>query len=336
MKRKILAALQRADGYVSGQELCDSLGVSRTAVWKVVNQLKKDGYEIESIPHRGYRILSSPDCITAEQVGSLLQTVWAGKEIHYFDVTDSTNNEARKLAEQGAPHGTLVLADFQKSGRGRRGRAWSTPQGTSIAMSLVIRPRLNESAGEALSLPPERASMTTLLMGMAAAAAIREMYGAEVLIKWPNDIVAEGKKLCGILTEMSCETDYINYLVIGIGINANLNEFPEELRQTATSLSLLTGRKIGRAALAALCLKKFEYYYEKFMERQDMSLLREQYNSLLAGGGEEVRVLEPGHEYNGISRGINDRGELLVELEDGTVRKIYAGEVSVRGICGYV
>ncbi len=326
MKREILAALQRTEDYVSGQELCSWLGVSRTAVWKVINQLKEDGYEIESVPHRGYRILSSPDHVTAEQVGSVLTTVWAGREIHYFETTGSTNNEARKLAEHDAPHGALVLADFQESGKGRRGRTWSTPRGTSVMMSLVVRPKL----------PPERASMMTLVMGMAVAAAVRELCGIETAIKWPNDVVADRKKICGILTEMSCEIDYINYLVIGTGINVNLDEFPEELRQKATSIYLLTGKKVSRAALTALCLKKFEYYYGRFMETQDMSLLQEEYNARLAGKGGEVRVLEPGHEYDGVSRGINERGELLVELEDGTVRQVYAGEVSVRGIYGYV
>lgn len=369
MKREILAALQRTEDYVSGQELCSQLGVSRTAVWKVVNQLREDGYEIESVPHKGYRILSSPDHVTAEQIGSVLTTVWAGKEIHYFETTDSTNNEARKLAEHDAPHGTLVLADFQESGKGRRGRTWTTPKGTSVMMSLVVRPRLLKNSAEAVltdgspslnseqsdqrenllpaspeqsalqsvSLPPERASMMTLVMGMAVAAAVSELCGGSgVSIKWPNDVIADGKKLCGILTEMSCEIDYINYLVIGTGINVNLDEFPEELRQKATSLYLLTGRKVSRASLTALCLKKFEYYYGRFMETQDMSLLREEYNAWLAGKGSAVRVLEPGHEYDGISRGINERGELLVELEDGTVRQVYAGEVSVRGIYGYV
>ncbi len=326
MKQAILAALQRTEDYVSGQELCGRLGVSRTAVWKVINQLKEDGYEIESVPHRGYRILSSPDCVTAEQVGSMLSTVWAGCRIHYFETTDSTNNEARRLAEHGAPHGTLVLADFQENGKGRRGRTWSTPRGTAVMMSLVIKPELL----------PDRASMMTLVMGMAVAAAIRELCGIRVSIKWPNDIVADGKKLCGILTEMSCEIDCINYLVIGAGINVNLSEFPGELRQKATSLGLLTGKKVSRAALAALCLKKFEFYYERFMETQDMSLLQKEYNSLLAGKDGAVRVLEPGHEYDGISRGINERGELLVEMEDGTLRCVYAGEISVRGIYGYV
>lgn len=325
MKQEILAALQQAEGYVSGQELCRRFEVSRTAVWKAVNQLKEDGYEIESVSRKGYRMLSCPDCITADRVGSMLKTRWAGQTLQYFDVTGSTNQEAKRLAEQGAPHGTLVLADCQESGKGRRGRSWSTPPGTAIAMSLVARP----------SIAPERASMMTLVMGMAAAAACRQVCGLETKIKWPNDIVCQGKKICGILTEMSCEPDAVHYLVIGTGINVNVTEFPEELEDRAVSLLLLTGRRTDRAALTAACMEQFEVYYEKFMETQDMSLLQEEYNSLLAGKDSPVRVLEPGHEYCGISRGINEKGELLVEKENGELVAVYAGEVSVRGIYGY-
>lgn len=324
-KSAILAALRRTDGYVSGQELCDCFKISRTAVWKIMNQLKEEGYEIESVSRKGYRILSWPDCITAERVGGMMETSWAGRYLKYFDVTGSTNNEARKLAEHDAPHGTLVLADCQQHGKGRRGRAWTTPPGTSIAMSLIVRPQIR----------PDHASMMTLVMGLAIAAACREMCQIETHIKWPNDIVVNGKKICGILTEMSSEIDYINYLVIGAGINVNLTDFPEELKSMATSLCLEAGEKTDRAALVAESMKQFENYYEKFLETQDMALLRDEYNGLLAGKDAPVRVLEPGNEHCGISRGINDRGELLVELEDGTVEAVYAGEVSVRGIYGY-
>lgn len=324
-KSAILAALRRTDGYVSGQELCDSFQISRTAVWKIMNQLKEEGYEIESVSRKGYRILSWPDCITAERVGSLMETSWAGRKLKYYDVTGSTNNEARKLAEHDAPHGTLVLADCQQHGKGRRGRVWETPPGTSIAMSLIVRPQIR----------PDHASMMTLVMGLAIAAACREMCQVETHIKWPNDVVVNGKKICGILTEMSSEIDYINYLVIGAGINVNLAEFPEELKSMATSLYLEKREKTDRAALVAECMRQFENYYAKFLETQDMSLLQEEYNELLAGKDAPVRVLEPGNEHRGISRGINERGELLVELEDGTVEAVYAGEVSVRGIYGY-
>lgn len=326
MKSQILAALGRTDGYVSGQELCEMLQVSRTAVWKVINQLKEEGYIIESVPRKGYRILERPDRITSDEIKSRLNTQWMGSEIHFYETIDSTNNEARRLAEHGAAHGTLVVAESQTCGKGRRGRSWVTPSGSAVAMSFVLRPEL----------PPPCASMVTLVMGLAVAAACRDRYQIEAQIKWPNDVVVNGRKLCGILTEMSSEIDYINYVVIGTGINTKVKEFPEELKQTAVSLHEIIDRDPERACLIAACMEKFEQYYQKFEARQDLSLIMDEYNALLAGRGGTVRVLEPGNEYSGISEGINAQGELLVRRADGRLEEVYAGEVSVRGVYGYI
>lgn len=325
MKREILQILRQEDCYVSGQDLCRRFGVSRTAVWKAINQLKEEGYEIRAVHNKGYHIVGAPDVISAEEVGSLLDTEWAGAGICYERTVDSTNNRAKRLAEEGAPHGTLVLADEQTQGKGRRGRSWMTPTGTNISMTLLIRPRIR----------PEKASMLTLVMGMAVAAACRELFDLDVKIKWPNDIVAGARKLCGILTEMSTEMNVINYLVIGVGINANTEEFPPQLSEVASSLRMELGKKVKRAEVICCCLKQFEKYYRIFMEKEDLSDLREEYEGRLAGYGCQVRVLAPGNEYIGVSRGINERGELLVEREDGTLEAVYAGEVSIRGICGY-
>lgn len=326
MKTKILSALNRAEGYVSGQELCDDLSVSRTAVWKVINQLKEEGYVIESVPRKGYRILERPDVVTAEEVESRLDTRWAGHPVISYEVIDSTNNEAKRLAEAGAENGTLLVTELQEHGKGRRGRVWSSPPKTAVMMSILLRP----------DLPPEKVSSVTLVMGMAVAKACRNFCGVESCIKWPNDVVVDGKKICGILTEMSSEIGAINYLVCGAGINANITEFPEELRDKADSLCHLTGRHIDRAGLIGECMKQFEYYYEKYLETGDVSLFLEEYNELLAGKDDRVRVLEPGNEHDGIARGINGKGELLVELPDGSLEQVYAGEVSVRGIYGYI
>lgn len=326
MKRRILSALYRADDFISGQELCEELHVSRTAVWKTINHLKEDGYEIQAVSRKGYKILSSPDQITGEEVGARLRTKRLGGEIHYYESIDSTNNEAKRLAEQGAPHGTLVLAEKQEKGKGRRGRVWDTPGGSSIAMSLLLRP----------SLAPGHASMVTLVMGLAAARACRELCGVEAEIKWPNDIVVNGRKICGILTEMSAEMDCINYLVVGTGINVNQQSFPEEIQDVAASLLGSSGKKTNRASLAALCLDRFEEYFEVFLGTEDLTGLEREYNEMLAGKDKKVRVLEPGNEHEGISRGINRKGELLVELPDGTTEAVYSGEVSVRGIYGYI
>ncbi|MFR8548706.1 MAG: biotin--[acetyl-CoA-carboxylase] ligase, partial [Lachnospiraceae bacterium] len=211
-------------------------------------------------------------------------------------------------------------------GKGRRGRSWETPAGSAVAMSLILRP----------DIWPERASMLTLVMGLAVASACRDCYGVQTKIKWPNDIVINGRKLCGILTEMSSEIDYIRYIVIGVGINTKVEHFPKELRETAVSLHEILGRTPQRALLIASCLKWFEKYYAVFLQTQDLSQLREEYNDMLAGLGDPVRVLEPSGEYTGRSEGINEKGELLVRRDDGTLETVYAGEVSVRGIYGYI
>lgn len=326
MKTRILRALGRTDGYVSGQELCGTLDVSRTAVWKVINQLKEEGYEIESVPRRGYRILSRPDVVTAEAVASRLETKWAGRQIYSFEAVDSTNNEAGRQAENGAAHGTLILAEEQTGGKGRRGRSWMTPRGSAVAMSLILRP----------DFPPSQASMLTLVMGLAVTDACRSFCGADAKIKWPNDVVVNGRKICGILTEMSSEIDYIRHIIIGVGINTKVQHFPEELKQTAASLHESMEKAPERAGLIAACLLQFEKYYELFLRGKDLSLLKDTYNERLVGIGETVAIIGAKEQYRGVSKGIDEKGELLVRREDGRIEAVYSGEVSVRGIYGYV
>lgn len=326
MKTEILRCLREADGYVSGQELCERLKVSRTAVWKVIRQLQAEGYEIEAVRNRGYCLKETGDAYTQEELQSVMSSRWAGKNLYFFDEVDSTNNMVRTLAEQGAPEGTLVVAANQTAGKGRRGRTWVAPAGSSVMMSILLRPEF----------APERASMLTLVTAMAVARGIREVTGIEAGIKWPNDIVADGKKLCGILTEMSTEMDYIRYVVIGIGINVSIKEFPEELRQKATSLELCLGHPVKRAMLIDACMRAFEDCYEKYLETLDLTLLMEEYNRELVNREREVLVLTPAGDYAGVSHGVNRDGELIVELADGEIRNVVSGEVSVRGIYGYV
>ena len=228
MKTELLKILRESDGYVSGQQLCERFHVSRTAVWKVIQQLKEEGYEVEAVKNRGYRIMTTPDVITAEEISSRLHTNWMAENCIYLESVDSTNNYAKRIAEDGTPSGTLVVADEQTGGKGRRGRSWSTPKGSNIAMTLLLRPRFR----------PEHASRMTLLAAMAVTCGIRRVTGLDAGIKWPNDVVVNGHKVCGILTEMNTEVDYINYVVIGIGINVNQKEFPEEIREIAGSLCL--------------------------------------------------------------------------------------------------
>lgn len=326
MKAKILQALRETEGYISGQQLCEQFGVSRTAVWKAMNQLKEMGYEIDSVPNKGYCIRSAPDILNKNELLSLRKTAWIGDRLECFDVIGSTNTTAMQMAEEGAPHGTLVVADRQDNGKGRRGRGWVLPAGVAIAMSIVLKPR---------ELHPGNAPMLTLVSALAVERAILQQTGMKPAIKWPNDIVIEGKKVCGILTEMSTQMDYINHIVVGIGINVHNTEFPEELSERATSLYLACNEHYSRAALVEAVCEYFEHYYEIFMRTQDMSGLLEEYNSYLANMGRIVRVLDPKAEFEGHALGISERGELLVETAEG-VKRVDSGEVSVRGIYGYV
>ena len=331
-KADILALLRNSEGYVSGQQLCDKFDVTRTAVWKVINQLKEEGYLIESVPRKGYRLVESPtDILSESEIASRLTTKWAGRKLYYYDVTGSTNNDAKRLAEEGDPHGTVVVADIQNAGKGRRGRNWQTLPGTALSFTLLLRPEF----------AADKASMITLVMALSVAEAVEKAADVEATIKWPNDIVVNKKKICGMLTEMTMtpEMDEIQYIVVGAGINVNngsSDEFQEEIRSTATSLRIETGRQINRAGLLEKVLVRFEENYGVFLETLDLSRLREAYQKHLQGVGNEVRVLDPAGEYIGVSQGINDYGELIVIKENGEKVQVYAGEVSVRGLYGYV
>ena len=257
-------------------------------------------------------------------IADQIHTKWAGKTVHFARETDSTNLWIKRLAKEGAPEGTLALAEFQSAGRGRLGRSWEVPEGTSVMMSILLRPKFE----------PQYAPTLTLVMGMAVAKAVKSL-GFDVSIKWPNDVVVSHKKICGILTEMGVRDGKIDYAVIGVGINVNIREFPDEMADKATSLYLESGREFDRSQLPGLVMEAFEEYYEKFAATCDLSGLKEEYESILANYDQPVRVLakEP---YEGVARGITDGGELLVEKTDGTIVAVSAGEVSVRGLYSYV
>lgn len=325
MKAEILRMLREQSEYVSGQQLCEALGVSRTAVWKVINQLKEEGYQIEAVRNKGYHIIGYPDRLSADEVQSLTETKWAGTEVVYYEETDSTNIRAKALAEEGAVHGTLVIAGRQNAGKGRRGRGWVSPKGENIYMSLLLRPEFE----------PTKAPMLTLVMAYSVAQALREKEEINAKIKWPNDVVLHKKKICGILTEMSAEIDYINHVVIGVGINTNMEQMEAEIAEKATSIKIEEGRTVMRAGLIAQVMKYFEENYEKFLKDGDLSGIKDAYNGMLVNQDRDVRVLEPGGEYDAHAIGINETGELLVKKDDGSVEKVFAGEVSVRGIYGY-
>lgn len=325
-KTEVLQLLRDSREYVSGQQICESFGISRTAVWKIIGQLKEEGYQIEAVQNKGYFLASSPDILSISELESRIRTKTAGRHLLYFDVTGSTNAEAKKQAESNAPDGLLVVADSQEQGRGRRGRSWEAPGGVNIYMTLLLKP----------SFLPEQASMVTLVMALSVAQAITDLSGLKAEIKWPNDIVVNKKKVVGILTELTMETDYIRHLVCGVGINVNQKDFPASISETATSLYLESGKAYSRAELIALTMERFEANYEAFCHQGDLSGLMAPYNKLLVNRQAQVKVLDPKGEYEGLALGINKMGELLVRKADGTEESVYAGEVSVRGIYGYV
>ncbi len=325
MKSEILAMLRETDGYVSGQELCNKFGVSRTAVWKAIHQLQENGYEIEAVSNKGYCLLKSPDIVSETELQSIRKTRWAGQEICHFPSLDSTNIKAKELAEKGYPQGTLVIADQQSAGRGRRGRGWESPAGTGIFMTLLLKPDIN----------PNNASMLTLVTALAVAKGIEAASGADVQIKWPNDVIIGGKKVCGILTEMSAQFDYINHIVIGIGINVHNETFPEDIAKAACSIFMETGKHIRRAELIESILEYFEFYYDIFLQTEDLSELLKEYNAMLVNMHRNVKVLDPKEPFEGKSMGITERGELIVDTQESR-KLVSCGEVSVRGIYGYV
>ncbi len=324
MREKILELLRETDGFVSGQELSDRFGVSRTSIWKAIRQLEEMGYEIDAVRNRGYRLCREPDLLTKDLILKYLPEDDFVDSILVFDSIDSTNNEIKRRAEEGAPEGLLVIAQDQTAGRGRRGRAWDSAKNEGIFMSLLLRPEIE----------PGNASMLTLVMGLAVRSALEEICGLNARIKWPNDVICDGKKICGILTEMSAEPDCVNYIVIGVGINVDNTEFPKEVRSMATSVFKQTGEHFPRAKIIAACLRRFENYYAVFQKTQDLRELREEYNACLINCGREVRVLDSDRDDTGIARGIDERGELIVDTEQGA-RRVCTGEVSVRGIYGY-
>lgn len=325
MKTEILSLLREANDYVSGQELCERFGVSRTAVWKAINQLKEAGYTIEAVQNKGYRLLSVPDILNERELQSIRKTKWIGEKIAFYEVVDSTNTRAKQLAEEGAPNGTYVIAEQQDAGKGRRGRGFDSPSGQGIWMSLVLKPEID----------PNHASGITLVTALAVAKAITELTGKQAGIKWPNDIIMSGKKVCGILTEMSAQFDYVNHIVVGIGINVQNKSFPKEIEQVATSLFLETKQHFNRASLVEKIWENFEYYYGIFLETEDLTNLVNEYNASLVNMHQAVKVLDPKEPFEGKAMGITAKGELIVDTWESR-KLVSSGEVSVRGVYGYV
>lgn len=250
----------------------------------------------------------------------------AGKKVIYEIRMDSTNEAAKRAGDEGAEHGLVFRADIQTAGKGRRGREWYSNHAGNLYFTILLRPQLS----------PEKAAMLTLVMAYGVAEAIRESTGLQAMIKWPNDIVVEKKKVCGILSEMKLKGTRVDYCVIGVGVNVAKQVFAEEIRDKATSLEEQCHIQVDREEILQAILASFERHYEEFLCNKDLSHLQEKYNEWLINREQQVRVLEPQGEYEGVAKGITSTGELLVECEKGVVQKVYAGEVSVRGLYGYV
>lgn len=323
-RNEILLLLKKSmPEYVSGEEICKGIGVSRTAVWKHVKSLQEDGYGIDAVPRRGYRLISVPDRLYPDEIKEGLNTGFVGRTVYYYESVESTNREARKLAAGGAPHGTLVVSEEQVGGKGRMGRGWFSPRGMGIWCSLVLRPEINP--GEA---PP-----VTMLTAVAAARAVEIVSGITPGIKWPNDLLVEGKKICGILTELSAEMESVNFLVVGTGINVNTpgEIFPEEIKGIAASLFQINNQPVSRLELTRQYLREFEHLYLTWMFRGFGPVLDE-WKKRCVSLNRPVRVSAFREVWDGWAEDVDDSGALIMRMPDGSLKSFVAGEVSLREV----
>jgi BirA family biotin operon repressor/biotin-[acetyl-CoA-carboxylase] ligase len=304
--------------YLSGERLSAVLGVSRTAVWKQIQQLRQLGYRIEALPSRGYRLAAAPDLPLAEELRRGLTTRVIGREIRYLAVTDSTNRQAYTLGEAGAEEGTVVIAEEQSAGKGRLGRSWSSPPGVNLYLSVVLRP----------PLPPYAAPQLTFLSALAVSRTIAAITGLAPTHKWPNDVLLDGAKVAGLLNEMSAETEVIHYVILGIGVNLNMQseQFPADLRYPATSLALEKGEIISRTTFARTLLRHLDRLYDLYLEVGFPPILKawEAYFDLM---GRQVEVDYQSRCVQGRVEGLDDDGALLLRLPDGQSEKVLAGDV---------
>ncbi|MDF2721632.1 MAG: biotin--[acetyl-CoA-carboxylase] ligase [Paenibacillus sp.] len=318
MEHQILAYFaEHPDTYVSGEQLSEKFGCSRTAVWKHIGQLRKQGYSFEAVPRRGYRLTGIPDRLNAAKLLAGLATKSLGRSLKLFDSVDSTQTVAHQLAEQGAAEGTLVIAEQQTAGRGRMGRSWHSPKGKGVWMSIVLRP----------GIPVHFTPQLTLLVAVALCRTIRKMEPLPVAIKWPNDLLIEGKKISGILLESSAEDERLKYVIAGIGISVNLTaeDYPEELLERATSLRIASGKAWDRTKLIQSLLEQFETLYELY-HTQGFEPIRTAWEALAVTLGKPIVARTPRGEIEGIAESIDELGALVVRLADGSIVKHYSAE----------
>lgn len=310
------------DKFISGESLSRQLGVSRAAVWKHITALRQVGYNIEAVPSRGYQLLSRPDLLLPEVVQTGLKSEIIARQVEFYAELDSTNQRAQELGEQGALEGSVVIAETQTAGRGRMGRSWSSPAGVNLYTSILLRPQLL----------PLQASQLTFMSAVAVARSIEAVAGVSVNVKWPNDILLNGKKVAGLLNEISAEMEGIHYVVLGIGVNLNMraDQFPADLRYPATSLLLATGKAVDRVAFAQQLYHQLDGLY-RLLNSSGFAPIRIAWEALFDMLGSRVNVDCGQQQFAGVVDGIAEDGALLLRLADGKQQQIYAGDVTPLG-----
>ncbi len=313
--QELLRLLQTTSAHLSGEQLGARLGLSRTAVWKRIERLRALGYQVEGSSRRGYRLAPGQDLLLPADLSAALPLRWLQAPVYHFVSLPSTNDAAKELARQGAPEGTLVLSETQSAGRGRLGRTWESPPGTGIYLTLLLRP----------PLPPAELPKLTLLAAVAVVEAIQAATGLITGIKWPNDIIFQGKKLGGILTEMETESDAMRHVVLGVGLNLNTPEFPDHLREIATSLAS-TGQTYSRLATVRAFLAAMAGLYGRFLNQEFPAIL-DQWRQLTVTLGKTVTIRRGNDVYSGLALDVAPDGALLLARADGTIEKILSGEI---------
>lgn len=316
----ILEFLRRGR-YVSGQEISNELKISRNGVSKHIKSLRALGYEIDSVTNKGYLLVNEPDKMSEAEINGSLKTLYIGRPTEVVESVDSTNEEIKRRAKSGAEQGFVIVSDEQTLGKGRLGRAWKSPKGSSIYESILLKPEL----------PPSQAPCITLAAGLAVCRAINELAQVNARIKWPNDVIIGRKKLCGILTEMMIEDNAAAFAVVGIGINVNNSGFPEDISQKATSLRLEKGCIFSRNEIIIKLAECFEDVYNEFI-MSGFAAIKDEYVKSCATIGRTVSTLRQGEEISGTAVDIADDGGLVVEAADGEKKYISTGEVAVQGI----
>lgn len=323
MKDKIIQRFLLARGEpISGQQLADELGISRTAIWKHLQTLQDEGYEFITIKKKGYRLVSVPDRVDAARISSYLNTKRFGHTIHYFEEVDSTQSIAQQLARDGAKDGTIVIAEEQTGGKGRMQRPWYSAKGKGIWMTVIIRP----------NILPHQAPQLTLVAAVSLVSAMKTLYKNFIPeIKWPNDILINGKKCAGILTEMLAEMDRVDGLLIGIGINANheLDDFPEDIQSIATSIAIEEKQKVDRAQLVAEILKYLEHYTDEYIAN-GFAAIKRLWVEHSCTIGKRIKATTIRETVEGEAIGITDEGVLEILLDDGQIKKVYSADIEIQ------